>query len=174
VRRVRRAIHPRQATRAVPRAPVHRGPADGPEAGLPGQALDVAVREAPDVCPDDQGLEGPGPDDRTGVGDHLRDEAGQAVPDLGHSDRDLALGGLDPAWPGAIAGARGIRRPLVAGPAQEDGHLVLDRPLEDELSTQATEGAEGIGIPETTGEHRLDGCLDLDTRGYSLFHGVVS
>jgi hypothetical protein len=46
--------------------------------------------------------------------------------------------------------------------------------LQDELGTQAAEGGEGIGIAEARGESRLDGSLDLDAGGYSLFHGVVS
>src|SRR5450759_3873821 len=37
----------------------HRRPADGPETRLPGEALDVAVGESPDVRPADERLEGP-------------------------------------------------------------------------------------------------------------------
>ena len=57
----------------------HGGPADRAEPGLPGQALDVAVGQAPDVRADDERLERAGPDDRSGVGDDRADEAGQAV-----------------------------------------------------------------------------------------------
>ena len=74
----------------------------------------------------------------------------------------------------AVARARGIGRPLVAGPAQERCHLVLDRALEDELGTQAAKGAEGTGVGEAAGQDRFDGGLDLDAGGYPLFHGVVS
>ncbi len=63
---------------------------------------------------------------------------------------------------------------LVAGPPQEGRHLLLDRPLEDELGAQAAERAEGVGIGEPRGQGRFDGRLDLDAGGYSLFHGVVS
>jgi hypothetical protein len=94
--------------------------------------------------------------------------------DLGHRHDDLALGGLDPLGAVTVAGTRGIGGPLIARAPEEDGHLVLDRPLEDELGTQATEGGEGIGITEAAGEHRLDGSLDLDAGGHSVVHGVVS
>jgi surface polysaccharide O-acyltransferase-like enzyme len=80
--------------------PAHRRPADRSETRLPGEALDVAVRQAPDVGADDERLEWPCPDDRPRVGDDRAHEPGERVAHLGHRDRDLALGGLDPAGPG--------------------------------------------------------------------------
>jgi len=94
--------------------PAHRRPADRAQTGLPRQALDVAVTEAPDVGADDERLERPCPDDRSRVGDDRAHEAGERVAPLGHRDRDLALGGLDPAGPVAIPGARCLGCPLVA------------------------------------------------------------
>src|SRR5664280_3260790 len=47
----------------------------------------------------------------------------------------------------AIPRARGVGRPLVAGSPQERCDLVLDSALQDELCTEASEGAEGIGSP---------------------------
>src|ERR1035437_5198049 len=105
---------------AADRAP--RGPADAAETRLPGEALEVAAAHAPDVCPDDERFEGPGPDDRLRVGDHRAHEAREGVTNLGHGDRDLALGGLDPPGARAVARARGLGGPLVAGSPQEDRH----------------------------------------------------
>ena len=62
----------------------------------------------------------------------------------------------------AIPRARGVGRPLVAGSPQERCDLVLDSALQDELCTEASDGAEGIGVPEAAGEDRFDGSLDLD------------
>ena len=66
----------------------------------------------------------------------------EGAPHLGHRDRDLALGGLDPAGPVAVARAGRLGRPLVAGAPEEGRQLVLDGPLEDELGTQAPELAQ--------------------------------
>jgi hypothetical protein len=152
----------------------HRRPADRTQASLSGEALDVTVTQAPDVGADDERLQRPGPDDRARVGDHPRDEASQGVPDLGHRDRDLALGGLDP--PGAVAVARacGVGGPRIAGPPEERGHLVLDRALEDELGAETAELAQLVGTADPVEQGGLDGGLDLDAGGYSSIHGVVS
>lgn len=50
-----------------------------------------------------------GPDDRARVGEDRAHEALHAAPDPGHRDRELALGGLDPArqWP--------LREPVASG-----------------------------------------------------------
>ena len=71
---------------AIPEFPAdgaHGRPADLPEARFASEALDVAVRQAPDVRPDDERLQGPGADDAAHVGDDPTDEAGEAVTDLG-------------------------------------------------------------------------------------------
>ena len=74
----------------------------------------------------------------------------------------------------AVARARRLGRPLVAGAAQEGRHLVLDGPLEDELGAQAPELAQLVGAADPTEQDRLDGFLDPGAGGYSSFHGVVS
>ena len=74
----------------------------------------------------------------------------------------------------AVARARRLGRPLVAGAAQEGCHLVLDRPLEDELRSQAPELAQLVGAADPTEQYPLDGFLDPGARGYPSFHGVVS
>ena len=125
----------------------HRRPADRTQASLSGEALDVTVTQAPDVGADDERLQRPGPDDRARVGDDPRDEASQGVPDLGHRDRDLALGGLDPPGARAVARARGLGGPRI-GPAEERGLLVLDRALEDELGTETAELAQLVGTAD--------------------------
>ena len=125
----------------------HRRPADRAQPRLAGEALDVAVREAPDVGADDERLERPGPDDRARVGDDPRDEPGERVAHLGHGDHDLALGGLDPSRPGAVARSRGVGGPGIAGAPQERLELVLDRALEDELGTQAPSSPSWSGPP---------------------------
>ncbi len=91
----------------------------------------------------------------------------------GMATRDLALGGLDPAGPGAVARAGRLGCPFVAGPAQEGRHLLLDGPLDDELGTQAAELGQAVGIVEPSEEHLLDGFLDPGAGGYPSFHGVV-
>jgi hypothetical protein len=154
--------------------PAHRRPADRTQARLSGEALDVAVGQAPDVRPDDQRLERAGPDDRPRVRDDRADEPLERAPDLGHADRDLALGGLDPTRPVAVPGTDGALRPFVASPAEKGRHLVLDRALEDERGAQAPELAQLVGAADPTEQGLLDGGLDLDARGYSSFHGVVS
>jgi len=148
--------------------------ADRAQAGLPGEALDVAVTEAPDVGADDERLERSGPDDRPRVGDDRADEARKRVAHLGHGDRDLALGGLDPAGSVAIARAAGIGRPLIPGPAKEDRDFLFHGPLEDELGAEAPELTQVIGTADPIEQDRLDGFLDLDAGGYSSIHGVVS
>jgi hypothetical protein len=154
--------------------PAHRRPADRAQAGLPREALDVAVGEAPDVGADDERLERSGPDDGPRVGDDRADEPLKGAPDLGHADRDLALGGLDPAGPVAVPGTDGALRPLVAGAAEEGRHLVLDRPLEDELRAQAPELTQLVGTADPIEQEPVDGFLDPGARGYPSFHGVVS
>jgi hypothetical protein len=123
---------------------------------LSGEALDVAVGGAPNVGPDDQRFERSGPDDRPGVGDDRTHEAFEGAPHLGHGDQQLALGGLDTPRPLAVARARCLRRPLVAGPAEEGRQLVLDRPLEDELGAQAPELAQLVGAADPLEQDRLD------------------
>ncbi len=78
------------------------------------------------------------------------------------------------ARPCAVARARGLRRPLVARAPQGNRHRVHDRPLADDLGTEAAEGGEGIGVGTAAGEDRLDGGPELDAGGYSPLHGVVS
>ena len=92
----------------------------------------------------------------------------------GHRDRDLALGGLDAAGTRPVARAPGVGRPRVAGAPEEDRDLVLDGALEDELRSEAAEGAQSIGAVDPIEQDRLDGFLDLDAGGYPSFHGVVS
>jgi hypothetical protein len=101
-----------------------------------------------------------------------RHETGRGAPDLGHVNRDLALGGLDPPWPRAVPGARCIGRPLVAGTPEEGRHLVLDGPLEDQLGAEAPELTQLVGAADPTEQHLLDGIRDPCARGYSSFHGV--
>jgi len=151
-----------------------RGPADVTQTGLAGETLDVAIGQAPDVGTNDQRLERSGPDDRPGVGDRRADEPGETVADLGHGDRQLALGGLDPAGPVTVPGTAGRLRPLVASPAEERLEFVLDGPLEDEPGAQAAELGEPVGLLEPGEQGRLDRGLDLDAGGYSSIHGVVS
>jgi len=74
----------------------------------------------------------------------------------------------------AVARAARLVGPLVASAPEEALELVLDRALEDELSTQAAELAERIGVVETLEEHPLDRFLDPGARGYPSVHGVVS
>ena len=112
------------------------------------------------------------PDDGPRVGDDRAHEAGEAAPDLGHRDADLALGRLDPARSAAVAGAHGLGHPLVAGAAQEDRQLVLDGPLDDELGAQAPDPAQLLGTADAAEQHLLDGFLDPGARGYPSFHGV--
>ena len=154
--------------------PADRRPADRAQAGLAGEALDVAVRQAPDVGPDHERLERPGPDDRSRVGDDRGHEAGQGVTRLGHRDRDLALGGLDTPRPVPVARARRLGGPRIAGAAQERLELVLDGPLENQPGAQATELTEPVGVLEPSQQSGLDRGLDLDAGSYSSIHGVVS
>jgi hypothetical protein len=137
--------------------------ADRAQTRFAGEALDVAVTEAPDVGADGEGFERSGPDDPPGVGDDRADEAGERVAHLGHGDRDLALGSLDPAGTRPVARAGGVGRSLVPGPAKEDRDLLLHGPLEDELGAEAPELAQVVGTADPTEQDRLDGCLDLDT-----------
>ena len=74
----------------------------------------------------------------------------------------------------AVARARRLGRPLVAGTPEEGRHLVLDGALEDELGSQAPELAQLVGAADPTEQHLLDGFLDPGAGGYSSFHGVVS
>jgi hypothetical protein len=156
----------------LPAHRTHRRLADRSQACLARQALDVAIGQATHVRPDHERFQWPGPDDALRVGDDLRDEAHEGAPDLGHGHGDLALRGLDVPRPMAIARARGVGRSLVAQAPEEGRHLVLDRPLEDQLGAQPTDGGQGVGIAKAAGEHRFDGGLDLGAGGYSLVHGV--
>ena len=131
-------------------------------------------QQAPDVGADDERFERPRPDNSPRVGDDRADEPLEGAPDLGHGDRDLALGGLDPTGPVAVAQTHPLGCPLVAGTPEEGRHLVLDGALEDELGTQAPELAQLIGTADPIEQDRLDRFLDPGARGYSLLHGVVS
>ena len=113
--------------------------ADGAEAGLGCEALDVTIGQAPHIGADDERFEGPGADDGLGVGDGRGDEAGEGVTDLGHRHGDLALGGLDAPGPGPVARAGRCLDPFVAGPTEEGGDLLLDRPLDDQLGAETAE-----------------------------------
>jgi len=157
----------------------HGDPADVTKTGLRCQALDVAVTEAANVGADDERFERSRPDRGAAVGDDRTDEAGQAVADLGHRDREWSLRGRDLAGAVAVAGAAGLRRALEAGSSQEPLDLFLDGPLEHELGAQSAELAqllESVAIDsgfEPVEQEQLDLGLDLDTRGYPCLHGVV-
>jgi hypothetical protein len=144
------------------------------QASLAGEALDVAIGQTPDVGADDERLERSRPDDRAGVGDDRADEPGEGAADLGHRDRDLALGGLDPAGTMAVARARRLRRPRVAGPTEEGRDFLFHGTLDHEPGAQAAELAQSVGVIEPVEQDRLDGGLDPEAWRYSSFHGVVS
>jgi hypothetical protein len=71
------------------------------------------------------------------------------------------------------------RRAFEAGSPEELLDLLLDRSLEHELGTQATEPRQPVEavntVPafETIEQQLFDLGLDLDARGYPCLHGVV-
>ncbi len=88
-------------------------------------------------------------------------------------------GGLDLAWPVAVARAAGRWRPFETGSPQKPLDLVLNRPLDNELGAQATEPAQPVEVVdialafESVEQQLFDLGLDLDTRGHPCLHGVV-
>jgi hypothetical protein len=107
-----------------------------------GEALDIAIGQAANVGADNERFEGSGPDRSAAVGDDRTHEAGQAVADLRHSDRDRSFRGLNLLRSVAVARAAGVGRAFEASSAQKPLDLFLDRSLEYELGSGAAESAQ--------------------------------
>src|SRR5262249_16840175 len=83
--------------------------------------------------------------------------------------------------PSAVCTCRGrfpfrhprLRRPLVPSAAEKGLHLLFDRPLDRQSSSQPANLGQPLGVSQALGEQPLDGRLQLDARRYSLVHGVV-
>jgi hypothetical protein len=74
----------------------------------------------------------------------------------------------------ALAGQR-VRPALVALSPEEGAELLLDRTLDDQLSTEAGElrkRALGVACRQAPGEQGVGLLLDLRRRRYGAFHGV--
>jgi hypothetical protein len=102
-------------------------------------------------------------------------ETNGSAPHLRDLQRELALRGLQPAGPEAIAQPRRRLRPtLVARPSQPRVELILHGTLDDQAGTEPRELRERLSrvLTDSDREQRVDLLLDLRRRRYGTSHGV--
>ncbi len=138
------------------------------QACLLAERLDVAHREAADEGADHQRLQRLAGEEALAPAEEPACERRAGITHLRHLDHDLALAGLEPARPVAVAlPRRRLRPPLVADAAEPVVHLLLDRALQHQPHPQPRKLAhdlERMHVDAVAGEQRLDLLLDLHRR----------
>jgi hypothetical protein len=145
------------------------------EPGLLAQRLDVAHRQPAHERADHHRLERPGAQQLRPPGEQLADERLGRLAHLRDLDRELALGGLHPTRPKAIAQPALVIGPaLIARPAQPRVELLLDRALDDQPRPEPGQLRQRLArvLAHPHGQQPVDRLLDLRRRRYRTSHGV--
>ena len=133
--------------------------------------LDVARREAAQERADHKRLQRPGARHVLAQHPALEAELGR-VAHAWTLQLDGAAGGAHPAPLVAVAVRHRLLGALVAGATEELAHLVLQRLLQDQPRSQATDRLHRILLLADTGQRLIELCAKPIARGYSRHAGV--